>query len=1079
MQCAICYVNTNASYNCNKLDHHKFLGRNIALYSNSSTVTFKLQLLIRAGDVHPNPGPDITPAPTVTSVIPRPTYSYTAEQLHHINQHLNPKTHVPNTLWRHLVNLGINNRRPTHRGNKGKVKHSSPTPKATPIKKKVSMCLWNARSVGNKTTFITEYLKEHDIDVICITESWLNANDAVIIGECTPPTYSFMNYPRGDGTDNHGGIAVIYKTAMKFRTFKPADLITHSFEHACFTDPINGITYVVVYRPDPFPKNASDFLEEFDEFVTNISSLTSRVLILGDFNIHVDKPDHPMVKKFNACLASSGLLQHIHEPTHRSGHTLDLVISRCDEQLIRKCEVKIYSVSDHYMINCVLNQEKSMTLNSVSTCRNFQRMDHNAFKLDLASKICEIQSSESSVELLTSFDSAIISVLDKHAPIKTKSHKLRPKQPWYTHGVSVERRLRRRLERKWRKSGTDSDRKAYQNQRDRVNLLIDTNKTEFYTSSLANADKKDVFKTVNSLLNKNRRILPQSDSPQLLANDFATFFKDKVDKIRNGLDEKATNEINEQSTNLCSNMFSEFEHVSEVDVQKLVKGFASKSCALDTLPTWLLKDNLDILLPALTSIINASLSSGIFPNSLGQAIISPILKKPSMDHNALSSYRPVSNIRFVAKLIEKAAATQLKHHMSLHNLEEPYQSAYKKHNSTETALLKVKDDILKAMDKSHIVFMVLLDLSAAFDTIDHGVLLKRMKTDLGISGTALQWFESYLSDRQSRVSITNNYSDPVNLLYGLPQGSILGPLKFVIYTLPLGNIIRQHALDFHLYADDTQLYCSFDPSIPGARENAIEKLQLCIAEIQNWMTKNKLKLNESKTEFIVLGSPYYIQKLPPVMLTISDAHIKPTYSVRNLGIMFDVHMTMTKQISSLCQSSYFQIRNIRRIKRYLDNTTLHHVVRALVISRLDYGNLLLLGATEHEIDRVQRLQNNAARLVCSISRREHITPVLKELHWLPIRERIQFKLCLFVYKCFKNTAPEYLSNLLSLYTPQRTLRSALDITRLNVPRTNKVLGRKAFSVAGPRSWNNLPRAIRELDNVSQFRRSLKTHLFPC
>ena len=146
------------------------------------------------------------------------------------------------------------------------------------------------------------------------------------------------------------------------------------------------------------------------------------------------------------------------------------------------------------------------------------------------------------------------------------------------------------------------------------------------------------------------------------------------------------------------------------------------------------------------------------------------------------------------------------------------------------------------------------------------------------------------------------------------------------------------------------------------------------------------------------------------------------------------------------------------------------------------GQLLLTlyaYTTEHEIDRVQRLQNNAARLVCSISRREHITPVLKELHWLPIRERIQFKLCLFVYKCFKNTAPEYLSNLLSLYTPQRTLRSALDITRLNVPRTNKVLGRKAFSVAGPRSWNNLPRAIRELDNVSQFRRSLKTHLFPC
>ena len=180
-----------------------------------------------------------------------------------------------------------------------------------------------------------------------------------------------------------------------------------------------------------------------------------------------------------------------------------------------------------------------------------------------------------------------------------------------------------------------------------------------------------------------------------------------------------------------------------------------------------------------------------------------------------------------------------------------------------------------------------------------------------------------------------------------------------------------------------------------------------------------------------------------------------------------------------CQSTHYQLRNIRRIKRYLDKDTLHHVVRALVLSRLDYGNLLLFGATEHELNRVQILQNNAARLICSISKRDHITPTLKELHWLPIRERIQFKLCLFVFKCLNNTAPGYLCNLLSRYVPRRALRSANDITRLNVPRTNKVLGQKSFSVAGPRSWNNLPRTIRETDNISHFRCNLKTHLFPC
>ena len=160
--------------------------------------------------------------------------------------------------------------------------------------------------------------------------------------------------------------------------------------------------------------------------------------------------------------------------------------------------------------------------------------------------------------------------------------------------------------------------------------------------------------------------------------------------------------------------------------------------------------------------------------------------------------------------------------------------------------------------------------------------------------------------------------------------------------------------------------------IPGAWQVAMEKLQLCITDVQNWMTCNKLKLNENKTEFIVLGTPQNLKKLPQISLHIGDARIDPTDSVCNLGIMFDSHMTMSKQVSSLCQSTNFQLRNIRRIKRYSDKDTLHHVVRALVLSRIDYGNLLLFGATSYELDRVQRLQNSAARLVCSTPLREHI-----------------------------------------------------------------------------------------------------------
>ncbi|PIK60612.1 putative tyrosine-protein kinase [Apostichopus japonicus] len=269
--------------------------------------------------------------------------------------------------------------------------------------------------------------------------------------------------------------------------------------------------------------------------------------------------------------------------------------------------------------------------------------------------------------------------------------------------------------------------------------------------------------------------------------------------------------------------------------------------------------------------------------------------------------------------------------------------------------------------------MVMLDLSAAFDTVDHDILLSVLDQNFGTKGLAKSWFDCYLRPRTQSVQVGECISTKSTVHQGVPQGSCAGPVLFTAYASTLYHTISSHLPEVMGYADDHAQNLKFKP---GARQHAIEKLQLCIAEIQEWMTCNKLKLNESKTEFIVLGSPYFLQKLPPVLLKIGYAHIEPTQSVRNLGIMFDANMTMTKQISSLCQSTHFQLRNIRRIKRYLDKETLRHVVRALVISRLDYGNLLLFGATEHELDRVQRLQNNAARLVCSISKRDHITPTL-------------------------------------------------------------------------------------------------------
>ena len=252
-----------------------------------------------------------------------------------------------------------------------------------------------------------------------------------------------------------------------------------------------------------------------------------------------------------------------------------------------------------------------------------------------------------------------------------------------------------------------------------------------------------------------------------------------------------------------------FKPATIEEVKKIICGSSSATCSLDPIPTSLLKECCDTLVPVITQIVNSSLRDGTVPTKLKNAVVSPLLKKLSLDRDQFKNYRPVSNLSFVSKIIEKVVAMCTFDHLNSNNLTECMQSAYKSFHSTETALLRVQNDLLMAMHQGKMSALILLDLSAAFDTIDHGLLLNRMEKRFQICGSALAWFKSYLSDRAQSVQIENCRSDPIALNFGVPQGSVLGPILFSLYTSPLGDIVRQHQLDHHFYADDTQLYVSF------------------------------------------------------------------------------------------------------------------------------------------------------------------------------------------------------------------------------------------------------------------------------
>jgi len=416
--------------------------------------------------------------------------------------------------------------------------------------------------------------------------------------------------------------------------------------------------------------------------------------------------------------------------------------------------------------------------------------------------------------------------------------------------------------------------------------------------------------------------------------------------------------------------------------------------------------------------------------------------------------------------------------MEKNSLNEVSQSAYKNKHSTETALLKVKDDITRAQDENHAAFLIMLDLSAAFDTIDHGILFQRFEHDFGIKGTALKWFKSYITGRKFRVCIGGEMSDDFILNYGVPQGSIIGPRAFTKYSQCVTTIIHRYGLRYHIYADDIQLYSIFDPKIPGDAAVAIFKLSCCVEDIRSWMNQNKLKLNDSKTEFFIATSSQNMNRLTDTTIRIGTTEISPAATIRNLGVVFDSNMTMSSHITSLCKSVNFILWNISRIRKFIDQDTCNTLMRTLVLSKLDYANALLLGCKQTDISRLQRLHNKAACIIYQVPRFHSTSVLLNNLHWLPINKRILFKILMYIYKCINDLAPVYLADSISLFTPSREgLRSSMDTTRLSVARSNRKYGAGSFSLEGPKLWNNIPCVVRTSPTIMVFKTSLKGHLF--
>ena len=514
---------------------------------------------------------------------------------------------------------------------------------------------------------------------------------------------------------------------------------------------------------------------------------------------------------------------------------------------------------------------------------------------------------------------------------------------------------------------------------------------------------------------------------------------------------------------------SEFEPATLEEIIKIAKSYGVKCSPEDPVPASLLSSCIETFAPYWLEIVNLSLEIGDM-DGLKNAVLIPLIKElnSTVDTENYKNYRPVSNLLFVSKLIERIVQIRLEKHMLRNGLENDKNYAYTKNHSTEHLLLKVVNDLYIAFDQSKPTVVVLLDLSAAFDTVDHAKLLYILEHEIGIVGTALRWFESFLKGRGQKVKIGEEYSEILELLYGVAQGSVLGPQLFKIYIRSFYKYVEPTKYTVEGFADDHQLIKQFLISLQVKALGV--NIQDLLLHIGVWMNEYFLCLNQSKTKILVIAPPSLQPEIIVRGVFLENTCIRFVDSAKNLGIVLDNVLSFDTQVNKIVKSCYLTIKNITLIKNYLSENQRKQLICARIFSLLDYCNSLYYGINVSLVNKLQRVQNCAAKL---IFKNRIPSSLLDEkflkLHWLKIKYRIIYKIILIVHNCLKQNAPKEIMSLIEPGDSNRTLH-------LKQTRTMTKYGDRAFSHMGPKLWNMLPMRIRTVEETECFKTKLKSFL---
>ncbi|XP_069466304.1 4'-phosphopantetheine phosphatase isoform X1 [Ambystoma mexicanum] len=830
----------------------------------------------------------------------------------------------------------------------------------------------------------------------------------------------------------------------------------------------------LLYRP---PGPISTFNEDITTVISEKLKNSSQTLVLGDFNLGFnDFNDHQATAVANT-LSELGFTQIVNTPTHTKGRTLDWIASHNCNPAITAIAPQTWS--DHHLISFTLNTKRPTVSTPTPAIPTLTRNKKNITAANILPyilpKLNSLPDHTDPGTLVDEFNNAMSSALDRVAPFKLRNSK--PKKhlnPWFTPHLKNLRLQKRKCETAWNRYPTAENKTNLINISSQYKKDIILAKQETYNNRItqANSSMKELFSILKEL---ETPIAVQDDSikNKTWCTDIQLALTNKVANLQTKIALKRASlptqpPLDKIPTPKESPLFR-FSNVSVIEVEKTILTLKPSNCKGDQCPAQLIKDAARDLAPFITKLINASFKTGNIPRNLKESWVLPLLKKQTLDPNIPTNYRPITTVPFLLKILDKIAYTQIQNFLEMYHLLGTRQSGFRPQHGTETALIDLKAQIDSLRDQGKLALLLLLDLSAAFDLVDHRVLCNHLDSAAHFSGEAIVWIQSFLSDRTMRVFSPAAAADPIPITCGVPQGSCVSPTLYNIFTKPLFDDLDNLGITYTNYADDTQILLP----LTGDYVEDLALVNRVYSIVQAWMANHGLCLNDDKTELIILGTAARISKLNQnySAFIIDGNTIKVAREVKTLGFYLDATLSFTKQVNALASSTAYTCKLIRAGKQFLSDDSCLILARALILSKLDYCNALYIGTTKQIINRIQVLQNNALRAALSIPRRVHISEIRRNHKWLSTQEKINLKSASLIHKCLNNKAPRYLSERFNRKNPTRLTRT-VSPNCLLVPRFKlATIGGSSFPVKAAQLWNALPHALRANQTFNNFRKN--------